>query len=168
MTNPHDTISAALERARILEHHTDDEIEPWLTEQCNRWANGHCETRRCMKRGGYSGIGPVENMDCATCEPWELLNDVKATVADIPELARIAEEALDEVDKANRINAAAFQEEHSFAKRMHIAEARAERLAAALRNIGDNTEKIDVLSGEQAKFKLQVIAALVAGCGGDI
>lgn len=44
----------------------------WLTEQCNRYAKGQCLTRRCLIRGGYSGTGPVEDPDCATCEAKEI------------------------------------------------------------------------------------------------
>lgn len=44
----------------------------WLTEQCNRYAKGQCLTRRCLIRGGYSGTGPVEDPDCATCEAMEI------------------------------------------------------------------------------------------------
>ena len=38
--------------------------------QCNRYVNGHCSTRACYTRGGYSGKGPVGNVE-ATCVDHE-------------------------------------------------------------------------------------------------
>lgn len=42
----------------------------WLKDQCNRYTNGRCTTRRCLVRGGY--IGPPADYNIATCEPHEI------------------------------------------------------------------------------------------------
>lgn len=38
-----------------------------MRERCNRYANGQCMTRACLRRGGYGGVGPVD-YGIATCE----------------------------------------------------------------------------------------------------
>lgn len=41
-----------------------------LKAECNRYANGSCQTHACLKRGGYVR-GNVPNYDAATCERHE-------------------------------------------------------------------------------------------------
>lgn len=51
--------------------------DQWLKDQCNRHTNGICQTRGCLVRGGYDGVGPV-NYAKATCEAHEVLCELGA------------------------------------------------------------------------------------------
>lgn len=51
-----------------------------LKEQCNRYVNGQCQTRRCLVRGGYEGAGSVD-YEVATCEYHEAVQAVEKLVA---------------------------------------------------------------------------------------
>lgn len=48
-----------------------------LKEQCNRYANGQCQTRRCLVRGGYAGAGSVD-YGAATCQNHEAVCAIEA------------------------------------------------------------------------------------------
>lgn len=50
------------------------EIEQFLKENCNRLANGQCQTFACLKRGGYIRGGLLANYNIATCPAWQLWN----------------------------------------------------------------------------------------------
>jgi hypothetical protein len=41
-----------------------------LKTQCNRYANGICQTSACLKRGGYQ-LGNKPDYEIATCECHE-------------------------------------------------------------------------------------------------
>lgn len=50
----------------------------WLKEQCNRYTNGFCQTVACLKRGGYVRDKVPVNCDVATCEPYEILQELES------------------------------------------------------------------------------------------
>ena len=89
------------EQARDRQKDTDvldPTLNLWLAEQCNRWANGQCLTRRCLLRGGYSGSGPVDNPDCATCEAKEIAAKIAALQASVAHYIARCKRAEAEVD----------------------------------------------------------------------
>lgn len=50
-------------RARLIEY---------VQGQCNRYLNGHCSTRRCLVRGGWSQVNGPPDFETATCEEHEI------------------------------------------------------------------------------------------------
>lgn len=51
--------------------------DDWLKKQCNRYANGECQTVACLKRGkGMDGTVHL-NYENATCEAHEILKELE-------------------------------------------------------------------------------------------
>jgi hypothetical protein len=61
------------------------ELEKHLSDQCNRYVNGHCMTRNCLVRGGWK---PGESQELATCEAHETLLLIQSHAQEKAELER--------------------------------------------------------------------------------
>lgn len=54
-----------------------DHLVGELKNQCNKYANGSCQTLACLKRGGYKR-GEKSNYEEATCERHEQVKALEA------------------------------------------------------------------------------------------
>lgn len=53
-----------------------------LKAECNRYANGSCQTLACLKRGGYHR-GDKPDYETATCERHEQVKALETLLANI-------------------------------------------------------------------------------------
>ena len=48
-----------------------------LSKECNKYVNGSCMNEGCLVRGGYKRGDAVVNLDMATCEFHEAIQEIK-------------------------------------------------------------------------------------------
>lgn len=59
-----------------------------LKRNCNRYVNGVCSTRGCLRRGGWNGEAPVD-FTKATCERHEQATALETLIAAAEECERM-------------------------------------------------------------------------------
>jgi hypothetical protein len=69
----------------------------WAKSQCNRYVNGVCQTRGCLRRGGWKPGEPLTSYDMATCVPHE-------TVKQLAELESTQAKLTDALSKDKKSN----------------------------------------------------------------